>query len=911
MADSNLNTSIAAIAQDLVNKASTASLVELKQIARAAKKIGHSENGPLEIAINTRLNSLMTNATADDLETMAEIIDDMTNPIVPSTQVDLSSITQDIIPATGTVDLGHSTNPFGSIYAANLYVTNGEVSTLPTTDNDIANKKYVDDSITNISFTDLVPTLDSTYDLGSSTLKWDNLYVNTVTGLTTPVNPTDAATKDYVDNLTSGATTSVTSVNGYLGNVVLTTDEIDEGIYNLYFTDQRVQDYLSANSYVTQSYVDSAVAAGGGGGGGGASVSTTPNPPTGAADGDLWYNSEDGSIYVYYADVDSSQWVQIVNPFGVPGLFELDGIVDGTNGQVLYTDGAGNVSFNDLPFIPLSLVELSDFPSTESANQVLTTDGTNNYTFQHVKSENVIWKVYGNIGELPAAADNHGMFAHVHDTGKAYYAHAGNWIELANVNELFSESYNDLTDKPFIPSALTDLGISDGSAEQILQTDGNGNFTFVDRVGAKVVVNEVAPSGIVNLQGDLWYNTEDGSIYVYYVDADSGQWVQVVNPFGVPGLEELDDVQLGPVLDWQFLQYNPTLGQWTNSYPSIKHLGDVSTSGTPVEDDLLRWNNVTAQWEFEKLEYNDLTVKPTLEEIDNVLSATPNDGDFLKYNNVNSQWEFSKLVIDDFSTRPDLQDLNDVDSVNTPTNGQTVHWVSAQNEWQFRDIPASILDLQISDGTIGQLLTTDGNGTFQFTDRIGASVTISATAPNAGIDGGPLLPGDIWYSSDEGSFYVYYQDVDSSQWVQVINPLPEVFPDRIIDLTDYDPGTGILDGQVLKYNSSTAKFQPSTVANIDWTETATPTQYNISRGERLFVDCSLNPVTVVLPLTPQFGDEVRIIDVTGNASTNNITINRNGQPIERAQDDLIIDVDRAAFGLVYYNTTEGWVFMEK
>lgn len=40
-------------------------------------------------------------------------------------------------------------------------------------------------------------------------------------------------------------------------------------------------------------------------------------------------------------------------------------------------------------------------------------------------------------------------------------------------------NYNNLNNKPTIPSALTDLGISDGSAEQILQTDGNGGFTFV------------------------------------------------------------------------------------------------------------------------------------------------------------------------------------------------------------------------------------------------------------------------------------------------------------------------------------------------------------------------------------------------------------------------------------------------
>ena len=40
--------------------------------------------------------------------------------------------------------------------------------------------------------------------------------------------------------------------------------------------------------------------------------------------------------------------------------------------------------------------------------------------------------VYSRLADLPSASDNHGMFAHVHDTGEAYYAHAGNWIQIAN-----------------------------------------------------------------------------------------------------------------------------------------------------------------------------------------------------------------------------------------------------------------------------------------------------------------------------------------------------------------------------------------------------------------------------------------------------------------------------------------------
>ena len=41
--------------------------------------------------------------------------------------------------------------------------------------------------------------------------------------------------------------------------------------------------------------------------------------------------------------------------------------------------------------------------------------------------------LYANLSDLPSASTYHGMFAHVHATGLAYYAHAGAWIPLANL----------------------------------------------------------------------------------------------------------------------------------------------------------------------------------------------------------------------------------------------------------------------------------------------------------------------------------------------------------------------------------------------------------------------------------------------------------------------------------------------
>ena len=94
--------------------------------------------------------------------------------------------------------------------------------------------------------------------------------------------------------------------------------------------------------------------------------------------------------------------------------------------------------------------------------------------------------------------------------------------------------------------------------------------------------------------------------------------------------------------------------------------------------------------------------------------------------------------------------------------------------------------------------------------------------------------------------------------------------------------------------------------NHNW---ITVTDTGAANGNRLFVDCSSAPVTIQLPASPSYGDEIYIVDAEANAATNNITINRNGQNIDGVAEDLVVDVDGAAFILAYYNATRGWIFI--
>ena len=89
--------------------------------------------------------------------------------------------------------------------------------------------------------------------------------------------------------------------------------------------------------------------------------------------------------------------------------------------------------------------------------------------------------------------------------------------------------------------------------------------------------------------------------------------------------------------------------------------------------------------------------------------------------------------------------------------------------------------------------------------------------------------------------------------------------------------------------------------------------YTAVAGDGVLVDTDSSAITITLPISsgpPSLGDFIRVLDATGSAATNNITVARNGNNIQGAGADLTIATNRAAIGLVYVNATEGWVLIE-
>ena len=77
-----------------------------------------------------------------------------------------------------------------------------------------------------------------------------------------------------------------------------------------------------------------------------------------------------------------------------------------------------------------------------------------------------------------------------------------------------------------------------------------------------------------------------------------------------------------------------------------------------------------------------------------------------------------------------------------------------------------------------------------------------------------------------------------------------------------------------------------------------------------FCDTTGGAIDVTLP-SGTIGDTVRFLDVSGTFDTNDLTILNGSSKIQGASANLDVGTERAGFGLVYYNATQGWLLTEK
>ena len=149
--------------------------------------------------------------------------------------------------------------------------------------------------------------------------------------------------------------------------------------------------------------------------------------------------------------------------------------------------------------------------------------------------------MYSALSDLPSASTYHGMFAHVHATGKGYFAHGGAWIELGNQTDLASTTTTANAALPkaggALTGALTTNSTIDGrdvAADGVLATNAlpkaggtvTGAINHSDQILQRTVLKDYGETKVAMAAHAV--DLELGNVFTYTLSG--GQTVTFTNP---------------------------------------------------------------------------------------------------------------------------------------------------------------------------------------------------------------------------------------------------------------------------------------------------------------------------------------------------------------------------------------------
>jgi len=128
-------------------------------------------------------------------------------------------------------------------------------------------------------------------------------------------------------------------------------------------------------------------------------------------------------------------------------------------------------------------------------NMLLLSDFSSGITSDIVTTGKVLYSnMYSTEGSLPSASTYHGMFAHVHGTGKGYFAHGGNWIKLLDETSSTTSNLTEGSNLYYTDERVDDRVNSllvDGDGITGTYNDGAGSYTLdVDNTVIRTTGNQ-------------------------------------------------------------------------------------------------------------------------------------------------------------------------------------------------------------------------------------------------------------------------------------------------------------------------------------------------------------------------------------------------------------------------------------
>jgi hypothetical protein len=362
-----------------------------------------------------------------------------------------------------------------------------------------------------------------------------NLFVSSPT---TPTNPTlgtiwfksgegnlflyinDGNSNIWIEVDTGAADASVASVNGLVGDVILTTSNITEGA-NLYFTNTRAVSALTpgtgvdiaANGLITSTALGGVTGINNSNG----NVQmffTSPTVPNANTLGSLWFNPVDGNLSVYISDNTNNFWIEIDQS----GASVLS--VNGQTGSVVLTTA--------------NVAEQSNLYFTNArvyANVIELGYSTNSYVNTRLSSKaNVADLTTSNVSELTNLYyTNARVYANVLELGLTTNSYVNTRFNTkANVSDLTTSNVAELTNLYFtnsrVYSNVIELGYATNSyVNTRLDTKANVADLTTENV-AELINLYFTNARVLSYLQDIGGNLLPASDIQYSLGSPSRRW---------------------------------------------------------------------------------------------------------------------------------------------------------------------------------------------------------------------------------------------------------------------------------------------------------------------------------------------------------------------------------------------------
>ena len=498
----------------------------------------------------------------------------------------------------------------------------------------------------------------------------------------------------------------------------------------------------------------------------------------------------------------------------------------GTNGQILSTTGVtvqwidnfsgSYTDLTDLPTIPAAQVN-SDWNAVGSVAEILnkpiippvssvtiTSPGTASLSYNGLNGE-FTYTPPDLSAYLTSYSESDPIFLaspayQITNQNRTDWSTAYSWGNHANAGYL--TSYTE-TDPVFTASVA--FGIT---AQQV--TNWNNAYGWGNHAAAGYLTSYTETDPIFQASAAAGVTTQLVSNWnTAYTWGDHSQ-VGYLTDLSASSVDGLSDVTISGATNGQVLEYNGT--NWVNvtpsylsSYTETDTLATVTARGATTDTECT-FLNLNVSGNLNVLGTTTSNNTTTLNVTNNVLTL----------NSGQATAVLSARIEVDRGTSFDTNILwNEVDDKWTFTNDGTTYYdfptavSDLTNDAGYLTAPGALNDLSdvvISTPANEDVLKYNGSEWVNSPATLTAKAAISENPPTN------AAAGDMWWKSDEGTMKVYYNDGDTSQWVDA-SPVGDPY-ENVYASVAYFPGANVNEG-AFAYSQATGAMYYSN--SVSWT----------------------------------------------------------------------------------------------